>query len=148
MPRSYKTAPPKPNKRGRKRNPTKEEQEIAAEMERAEMEVETGEAELMEEALMNEMEPPQPSTPRRSQRIAKGTQNTQDEETATPAIFMPTPGVRVQVGTGGTPLADKPGTSKKNKAKGPAKVVVVVFYYSSFVRFNEANLLTIQYALL
>ncbi|KAK1401187.1 hypothetical protein POM88_000792 [Heracleum sosnowskyi] len=80
-----------------------------------------GEAELMEEALMNEMEPPQPSTPRRSQRISKGAQNTQDEETATPAIFMPTPVVRVQAGTGGTPLADKPGTSKKNKAKGPVK---------------------------
>ncbi|KAK1398403.1 hypothetical protein POM88_008266 [Heracleum sosnowskyi] len=116
-----KPTPHKPNKRGRKKNPTEEEQEIAAEMERAEMEVETREAELMEEALMNEMESPQPSTPRRSQRISKGTQNTQDEETATPAIFMPTPGVRVQAGTGGTPLVDKPGTSKKNKAKGPVK---------------------------
>ncbi|KAK1394913.1 hypothetical protein POM88_013969 [Heracleum sosnowskyi] len=115
-PDPIKTALLKPNKRGRKRNPTEEEQEIVAEMERAEMEVETREAELM-----NEMEPPQPSTPIRSQRIVKGAQNTQDDETTTPVMFMPTPGVRVQAGTGGTPLADKPGTSKKKKEKGSVK---------------------------
>lgn len=34
---------------------------------------------------------------------------------------MPTPGVRMQPGTGGTPPADKPGTSWRKKAKGPVK---------------------------
>lgn len=33
---------------------------------------------------------------------------------------MPTPGLKAQVDTGGTPLADKPGTSRKKK-KGPVK---------------------------
>lgn len=54
-----------------------DEAELVEEMERAEQEVETGEAQLMEEAFFNETEviAPPPTTPRRSQRLEKQIQS-------------------------------------------------------------------------
>lgn len=81
-------AAPAKSARGRKRKVTDEEQEIAAEMEMQGKEVETGEAELMEEALMNSTPPA--STPMRSHRLAQGSQNTMDSEigNASSAVFV------------------------------------------------------------
>lgn len=62
-----------PQKRGRKRKArTEEEVEVEVEVEKIQEEAETGEADLMEEALRINAEdrftPPLPTTPRRSQR--------------------------------------------------------------------------------
>lgn len=53
--------------------------------------MQTGEAEMMEEALMMAT-PAAPNTPRRSQRLAQGTQNTMDEniENADNDVFVST----------------------------------------------------------
>lgn len=58
-------------KKALKRKVNEEEAEINDEMDRAERERETGEAQLMEEAFMNDFEvnAPPPATPRRSQRL-------------------------------------------------------------------------------
>ncbi|KAL1830666.1 hypothetical protein ACET3Z_000317 [Daucus carota] len=102
-------------KRSRKKKTTEEEDEV----ERREMEIETGEAELMEEALRNEGQPPtSPITPRRSQRLSQGTvdtQSTMDDTQPPTSVFMPTPGFNISKRTGGTPIADKPRTSRKIK---------------------------------
>lgn len=81
--------------RGRKRKCAQQEEEIASEMERHEIEEETGEAELMGEALKDaEMfsTPPQPNTPRRSQRQAmrRCTQSSVEEGNASNAVFVRT----------------------------------------------------------
>ncbi|KAL1813534.1 hypothetical protein ACET3Z_023599 [Daucus carota] len=87
--------------------------------------METGEADLMEEALRNEcVTQASPITPRRSVRLSQGTQETQssiDEGQPPKSVFMPTPGLNISKSTGGTPIADKPGTSKKNKSKKAVK---------------------------
>lgn len=77
-------------KRSRKKKTTEEEDEV----ERREMEIETGEAELMEEALRNEGQPPtSPITPRRSQRLSQGTvdtQSTMDDTQPPTSVFVST----------------------------------------------------------
>lgn len=75
--------------RGKKRNLTAEEEEIRAEMERNEVEEQTGEAELMDEAMRNEeLFTPPPTTPRRSQRIAQGSQTSSHEVNTSKSVFV------------------------------------------------------------
>ncbi|KAL1832957.1 hypothetical protein ACET3Z_002608 [Daucus carota] len=90
-------------------------------MERNEVEEQTGEAELMDEAMRNEeLFTPPPTTPRRSQRIAQGSQTSSHEVNTSKSVFMPTPGMERTSPTAGTPMADNPRTSRK-KSKGPVK---------------------------
>ncbi|KAK1396325.1 hypothetical protein POM88_006188 [Heracleum sosnowskyi] len=84
---------------------TEQEVEIREEIERAETEKETGEAQLMEEAEM-EMNAT-PTTPRRSQRIE-----------------MPKPNVQQSHAQNGTPPASRPpshGTCRRGRPKIPVK---------------------------
>ncbi|KAK1400801.1 hypothetical protein POM88_000406 [Heracleum sosnowskyi] len=84
---------------------TEQEVEIREEIERAETEKETGEAQLMEETEM-EMNAT-PTTPRRSQRIE-----------------MPTPNVQQSHAQNGTPPASRPpshGTCRRGRPKIPVK---------------------------
>ncbi|KAK1374985.1 hypothetical protein POM88_031178 [Heracleum sosnowskyi] len=104
-------------KKGRKRKAVTED-EIEQEMEKNQEEVETGEAELMEEALRNN-----------EANILVFTQATQPSNNNVNAvggehvrsIFMPTPGLNKIVHFGGTSLASHPrmqlGTSKASKVK-------------------------------
>ncbi|KAL8127472.1 hypothetical protein AgCh_014400 [Apium graveolens] len=127
-PEETQRTPSTKKQRGKKKKKTQEEEEIASEMD--DIEKETGEDELMEEAMRNEemFLSQKPNTPRRSQRLAQSTQSTLED--ATPStqvnrlIFMPTPGLVYNGGTSGTPDADMPGTSrvrKGKKSKGPVK---------------------------
>lgn len=88
-PKLLRTSAPKTTKtkRGRKRKATEEEQEIATKIEKNERLVQAWEAELMEDVLMNEN--PTPPTPRRSQRLTQGTQNTgENTGTADNTMFV------------------------------------------------------------
>ncbi|KAK1377185.1 hypothetical protein POM88_033378 [Heracleum sosnowskyi] len=101
---------------------TEQEVEIREEIERAETEKETGEAQLMEDAEM-EMNAA-PTTPRRSQRIEVESQSPTTPRRSQRFQFMPTPNVQQSHAQNGTPPASRPPshvTCRRGRPKIPVK---------------------------